>query len=72
MPIRRSISQIRANVRSQVARLESRARQAIRDNQRRVDSRVQAMTCGGARPLTRAQIQQLARESASYIRNRMK
>ena len=72
MPYRPSIAQIRMNARAQAARMQSRARQAAQDNQRRVEQRVRALTGNGARPLTRTQIQQVARESAEYFRNRMK
>lgn len=58
--------------RAQASRIQSRARQAAQDSQRRVEQRVRALTGNGARPLTRAQIQQLGRESAEYLRNRLK
>ena len=72
MPSRPSIAQIRTHARAHAARIQSRAHQAARDNQHRVERRVRALTGNGARGLTRAQIQQLARESAEYFRNRMK
>ena len=72
MPYRPSHSQIRTNARMQVSRLQSRARQAMRDNQRHVEQRVRSLTGNGTRPLTTAQIEQVGRESARYLRNRLK
>ena len=72
MPYRPSLSQIRSQARARVAQLRSRARQAAQDNQRRVEQQVRSMTGNGTRPLTRAQVEQIARDSARYLRNRMK
>jgi len=52
--------------------MQAQARQVVRANQRRVEQRVRTLTCNGRRPLTTAQIEQLRRESASYIRSRLK
>lgn len=72
MPYRPSLSQIRSQARARVAQLQFRARQAAQDNQRRVEQQIRSMTGNGARPLTRAQAEQIARDSARYLRNRMK
>lgn len=72
MPHRPSLSQIRSRARTQLSRLQSRARQAVRDNQRHVAQRIRSLTHNGTRPLTRAQIEQLGRESARNLRNRLK
>ena len=70
--IRPSLAVIRARARREAARLQSRAQQAARDNQRRTQQRIRALTCNGTRPLTKAQIDQLAREGANYLRNRLR
>ncbi len=67
-----SLAQIRARARAEAARLQARARQAAEDNQRRMQQRIRALTCNGRHPLTKAQLEQLARESASYLRNRLR
>jgi hypothetical protein len=72
MPYRPSWPQIRSNARRQVARLQARARRAVQDNQRHMEQRVRSITNNGARPLTRSQIEMLARESASRLRSRLK
>lgn len=72
MPYRPSLAQIRMNARAQAARIQSRAQQVARDNQRRVEQQVRIMTGNGARALSRQQLEQIARDSASYIRSRMK
>ena len=72
MPYRPSHSQISVTARMQVSRLQSRARQATRDNQRHVEQQVRSLTGNGTRPPTRAQIEQVGRESARYLRNRLK
>ncbi len=72
MTYRPSLSQIRANARIQVSRLKSRAKQAARDNQRYLERRIRVLTGNGTRPLTKAQIEQLGRESARFMRNRLK
>ena len=68
---RLSLATIRARARAKASMLQARARAAAEANQRRMKQRVRALTCNGKHPLTKAQIQQLARESASYIRNRL-
>ncbi len=68
----RSMSQIRASVRAEMSRIQSRARQVARDNQRRVEQQVRIMSGNGTRPLTHHQVEQIGRDSANYIRNRMK
>lgn len=72
MPHRPSLSQIRAQDRMRLSALQARTRQAVCDNQRRVEQRVRALTCNGRRPLTKAQIEQLGRESARYLRSRLR
>lgn len=72
MPHRPSLSQIRATSRVRLAKLQTRARQAVRNNQRHVEHRVRALTGNGRRPLTKAQIEQLGRESAQYLRSRLR
>ena len=72
MPHRPSLSQIRATARLQVSRLQSRARQAAQDNQHHMEQRIRSLTGNGRRVLTRAEIEQLGRESARYLRNRLK
>ena len=67
-----SLSSIRARARAKASQLQARARQAASDNQRRMEQRIRAMTCNGTRPLTKSQIAQLGRESASYLRNRIR
>lgn len=67
-----SLSLIKARARARVARLQSRAQQAAKDNQRRIEQRIRALTCNGKRSLTKAQVEQLARESTNYLRNRLK
>lgn len=69
---RLSAGQIRARVRARAAQLQARARSAARDNQRRMEQRIRALTCDGKHPLTKAQIEQLGRESARYLRMRLK
>jgi hypothetical protein len=72
MPYRPSLSQIRSQARARAAQLQFRARQAAQDNQRRVEQQVRAITGNGTRPLSRAQAEQIARDSVRYLRNRLK
>lgn len=72
MPYRPSLAQIRMNARAQVERIQSRARQVAQDNQRRVEQQIRTMTGNGSRPLSRWQLEQIARDSANYMRNRIK
>jgi len=67
-----SLSQIQARARAEASRIQARARQVAQDAQRQMQQRVRTLTSDGTRPLTRSQIEQLGRESASYIRSRMK
>ena len=69
---RPSLAQIQARARAEATRLQARARQAAKDNQRRMEQRIRALTCNGRHPLTKAQIEQLARESTSYLRTRLR
>lgn len=69
---RLSLAQIRMRTQAEAARVQARAAQAAKDNQRRIEQRIRALTCNGKHPLTKAQIEQLARESASYLRTRLK
>ena len=71
MSYRSSLAQIRAKARAEAARIQTRARQATLDNQRHLERRIRALTCNGTRPLTKAQIEQLSRESARYFRMRL-
>lgn len=72
MRCRPSLSQVRLNARGELSCIQSRARQVARDNQRRVEEQVRTMTGNGARPLSRWELEQIARDSANYIRSRMK
>ena len=72
MPYRPSLGAIQARARAEASRLQARAQQVARDNQRRMEQRVRTLSCNGTRPLTKAQRDQLARESASYMRSRLK
>ena len=72
MSHRPSLAAIQARARAKATQLQARARQVARDNQHRVEQRVRMLTCNGTRPLTKAQLDQLARESASYVRSRLK
>ena len=72
MPSYPSLATIQARARAEASRLQARAQRAARDNQRRIEGRIRALTCNGTRPLTKAQIDQLMRESASYLRSRLK
>lgn len=67
-----SLAQIQARARAEAARLQTRAQQAAKDNQRRMEQGIRALTCKGKRPLTKAQIEPLARESTNYLRNRLR
>lgn len=72
MSYRPSASSVRIQVRSNVARLQSRIRQAVQDNQRNLQHRISSMTNNGSRALTRSEIEQLGRDSARYLRSRLK
>lgn len=71
MSYRSSLAQIRAKARAEAARIQTSARQAAFDNQRHLEQRIRALTCNGTKPLTKAQIEQLSRESARYFRMRL-
>lgn len=66
------LAQIKAQARTRASQIQARARRAAEDNQRRMEQRIKALTCNGQHPLTKAQIEQLGRESAAYLRNRMR
>jgi hypothetical protein len=70
--IRPSIAQIKAQAQARASQLQARARRAAEDNQGRLEQRINAMTCNGQYPLTKAQIEQLGRESATFLRDRMR
>lgn len=72
MPHRPSLAAIQARARAEASRIQARARQVARDSQHRIEQRVRTLSCNGTRPLTRAQLDQLARENASYVRSRLK
>ena len=72
MPYHPSLAAIRARARARASQLQARARQVARDNQRRIEERIRVLTCNGTRPLTKAQLDQLARESANYLRSRLR
>ena len=72
MPYRPSLASIRASARSRASQLQSRAQQVARDNRRRMEQRVRAMTANGTRPITKSQVEQLARQGASYVRSRLR
>ena len=72
MNYRSSLASIRARARAKASQLQARARQAAAENQRRMEQRIRTLTCNGTRPLTKFQIDQLARESASFMRNRLR
>lgn len=68
----KSLAQIQAEARARAAQIQSRARAAARANQLRMEQRIRSLTCGGERPLTPAEIRQLARESANFLRSRIR
>lgn len=69
---RLSLAQIQAQARARASQIQACARRAAEENQRRMEQRIKALTCNGEHPLTKAQIEQLGRESAAYLRNRIK
>ena len=69
---RPSLAQIKARARAEATHLQARARQVAKDNHRRMEQRIRVLTFNGKRSLTKAQIEQLARESRNYLRNRLR